>query len=59
MLLRFSNLLFSAKRNKKYSCLVTIDFSRTFDGINFDLIIVALCECGINELASKWFICLI
>ena len=54
-LLRLSNLLFSAKRNKKYSCLVTIDFSRAFDCINFDLIIVALRKCGISELACKWF----
>ena len=54
-LLRLSNLLFSAKQNKKYSCLITIDFSRAFDCINFDLIIVALRECGISELACKWF----
>ena len=52
---RLSNLLFRAKRNKKYSCLVTISFSRAFDCINFDLIIVALRECGISELACKWF----
>ena len=54
-LLRLSNLLFSAKPNKKYSCLVTIDFSRAFDCINFDLIIIALRKCGISELACKWF----
>ena len=41
-LLRLTNLLFRAKQRKQYSCLVTIDFSRAFDCINYNQLLGAL-----------------
>ena len=50
-----TNILFSARQGKQLFCLVTIDFSRAFDCINFDFLLVALRKCGVSELACKWF----
>ena len=54
-LLRLTNLLFSVKRRKLYSCLVTIYFSRTFDCINYALLLGVLQSCGINGWALASF----
>ena len=53
--IRLPNILFSARRDKNLSYLVTIDFSWAFDSLNFNQLITALRECGVNEHACQWF----
>ena len=49
-LCRLSSLLSEAKRMKKDSVLVTLDFSRAFDILNFDVLLSALQSPYFNPL---------
>ena len=52
-LLKLSNILFSAKHQKKSSYLVTIDFPRAFNCINFNKMAIALHKCSVSEHAKN------
>ena len=55
-LMRLSNLLFTSRRNKRHILLVTIDFSKAFDCLNFDRLLSEFKKCGINGgKALLWF----
>jgi hypothetical protein len=54
-LCRLSGLLSEAKRLKKESVLVTIDFARAFDTLNFDILLSALESYHFSTLTIQWF----
>jgi retron-type reverse transcriptase len=54
-LLRLSNLLFTARRNKQYISIATIDYTKAFDCINFDCLLQALKKCGFSDNVNQWF----
>jgi hypothetical protein len=54
-LVKITNLLFIAKRDKLHSILVTIDFKRAFDSLCHPMLINALQEHGFSENARMWF----
>ena len=54
-LCRLSSLLFEAKRMKKDSVLVTLDFSRAFDTLNFEVLLSALQSSYFSPLTLQWF----
>ena len=54
-LLRLSNLLFNAKRQKQHSLLVAIDYTKAFDTLNLPILLSSLRSSGIEEVAFSWF----
>ena len=50
VLLRLSNLLFCARRNKLFTCIATIDYSKAFDTLNTNFI-QSLCECNFDVVS--------
>ena len=54
-LCRLSSLLFEAKRMKKDSVLVTFDFLRAFDNLNFEILLCALQSSQFSSLTLQWF----
>ena len=52
---RLTNLLFSACRNILYIAVVTIDFTKAFDVINFNHLLNALSSAGFGTDAIAWF----
>jgi len=48
-------LLLSARQNNQYAALVTIDFSKVFDCLNFDLLLESLSRSGFNGTSLTWF----
>ena len=54
-LLRLSNLLFRARRNKFFTCTATIDYSKAFDTLNTNLILQSLRACNFDVVSLNWF----
>ena len=54
-LIRLSNLLFNAQRQKQHSLLVTIDYTKAFDTLNLPILLSSLRSSGIEEVAFSWF----
>ena len=54
-LLRLSNLLFRARRNKLFTCIATIDYSKAFDTLNTSLILQSLRACNYDVVSLNWF----
>ena len=54
-LLRLSNLLLNAKRQKQHSLLVAIDYTKAFDMLNLPILLLSLRPSGIEDVAFSWF----
>ena len=54
-LLRLSNLLFRARRNKLFTCIATLDYSEAFDTFNTSLILQSLRACNFDVVSLNWF----
>ena len=54
-LLRLSNLLCRARRNKLFTCIATIDYSKAFDTLNTSLILQSLRACNFDVVSLNWF----
>ena len=54
-LTRLTNLLFSVRRNMLYTAVVTIDYIKAFEVINFNHLLNALSSAGFGSDAIAWF----
>ena len=44
-----------AIENRNYSCGIFLDFSKAFDTVNYDILLMKLANYGIRGIANEWF----
>ena len=53
-LLRISKTLFASRIAGLWTCVVTIDYNKAFDTLDYDFILYAAHHCGLNEMKINW-----